>query len=295
MKIASILLVAIAATQSARADFSYTTTRKSGGQMPAAAGGGTTRHYLKGQKMMIDSEASATIIDFDAQTVTHLNKTQKTYTVQPFSTISQEIRQTDVDADVDVKETDQHRTINGYNASQVIMTMSMSSPQGGSSGMKMQVEMETWVSADVPGAQELRAFYQRNAAKFPWTAMAPGGNPAMQRSMTAAMKKMANLGGVPLLQIVKPHMAGAPAPSADQSAQMQQGMAQARARLEAMAAQGGPGADYAKQALARMGGGPAGSGSSGGFEMTMESGDFSKGPIPDSMFAIPAGYQNSAQ
>ena len=37
--------------------------------------------------------------------------------------------------------------------------------------------------------------------------------------------------------------------------------------------------------------------SSGGslFETTMESSDFSAGPIPDSVFAIPAGYQQSSR
>lgn len=116
----------------------------------------------------------------------------------------------------------------------------------------------------------------------------------MQKSMTAAMRKMASLGGVPVLEVIKTHMTGGPSMSGDQSAQMQQGMAQARARLEAMAAQGGPQADYAKQALARMGSMPS-PGSGGGFEMTMESSDFSSAPIPEAVFAIPAGFQNSGK
>jgi hypothetical protein len=65
-------------------------------------------------------------------------------------------------------------------------------------------------------------------------------------------------------------------------------MAQARAQMEAMAKQGGPQAAAAQQALARMGA-PSGSGSL--FEITTESGGFSTGSIPDSVFAIPAGFQ----
>ena len=72
---------------------------------------------------------------------------------------------------------------------------------------------------------------------------------------------------------------------------MQQGMAQARAQMEAIIKQGGPGAAAAQQALARMGGAASGGGSL--FEITMESGDFSTSRIPDSVFAIPAGYQKS--
>ena len=65
-------------------------------------------------------------------------------------------------------------------------------------------------------------------------------------------------------------------------------MAQMRAQMEAMAKQGGPQAAAAQQALARMG---AASGGGSLFEITMESSDFSTGSIPDSVFAIPAGFQ----
>jgi hypothetical protein len=75
-------------------------------------------------------------------------------------------------------------------------------------------------------------------------------------------------------------------------------MAQARARLEAMVAQGGPAAAYAKQALERMpGGAPSGSGaavsSSALIEVTMDSSGFSAASLPDSAFAIPPGYSKS--
>jgi hypothetical protein len=70
-------------------------------------------------------------------------------------------------------------------------------------------------------------------------------------------------------------------------------MAQARARLEAMIAQGGPGAAAAKMALDRMPGASAagGSGSGAMIEITSEQSDFSTASIPDSVFTIPAGYQ----
>jgi hypothetical protein len=67
---------------------------------------------------------------------------------------------------------------------------------------------------------------------------------------------------------------------------MQQGMAQ----LQAMAQQGGPQGDAAKQALARMG---ALSGSGALSETTIEASGFSTASIPDSVFAIPAGFQKT--
>ena len=106
----------------------------------------------------------------------------------------------------------------------------------------------------------------------------------MQKAMADVQRKMATGGGVTLLQTIRTKSAG----SGAQAAQMQAGMAQARAQMEAMVKQGGPQAAAAQQALARMG---AASGGGSLFEMTTESTGFSTSSIPDSLFAIPAGYQ----
>jgi len=287
MQIVRTLLLALVVEAAARADFSYTMTRKSSGAM-GAAGEQATKYFLKGQKMMTDSGSFAMVIDFDAQTFTAINKTQKTYTVTPFAQMGQGAVPGGADVQADFKETGQHKVINGFNASQALMTMQMEMAQA-QGGMKTQMEMEFWVSPDVPGASELRAFYQRNLGKFPWAAMAGGGNPSMQKAMAEMQRRMANMNGVPVLQIVRVKSPGGA--NSAQTQQMQQGMAQARARLEAMAAQGGPQGDAAKQALARMGGMSAGGGSM--FETTMEAGAFSTNAIPDGVFDVPAGFQKT--
>jgi hypothetical protein len=284
LKTATLLVVTLCATATAYADFSYTTTRKAQGSPAAAAAPSTTKYYFKGQKMMTDSGAAATLIDFDAQTITNINKTQKTWSVMKFSELGDVMKSADIDAKVDVKETGQTKMINGFNASEMVMTMEIDSPQMAQTGMKMQMEVDTWRSSDVPGAQELKAFYQKNGASFPWAAMGGGGGAGMQKAMADLQRKMAASPGVPLLQIVKMKSAGGA-----QAAQMQAGMAQARAQMEAMIKQGGPQAAAAQQALARMGGAASGGGSL--FETTMESSDFSTSSIPDSVFAIPAGFQ----
>jgi hypothetical protein len=113
---------------------------------------------------------------------------------------------------------------------------------------------------------------------------------------------MAEMNGIPVLQVMKMKSAGgaaggAGAPAMPQLTPDQQAkMKDAMARLQAMQAQGGPAAAAAQQAMARMGGLTAGAASPGAgsgslMEMTMESSDFSTGSIPDSTFAIPAGYQ----
>jgi hypothetical protein len=288
MKIAHVLILTLAAGLTARGDFSYTSTRKSAaGQTTANAGDQSTKHYLKGQKMKIDGGGRATVMDFDEQTLTSIDNNRKTYTVTKFGDLGQTLQRTDVEMKVDVKKTGETRSINGYHASEVVMTMDIDNPQGPAAGTKMQMEMHMWFSPDVPGAQELRAFHEKNRDRFPWAALGGGGNQSMQKAMADMQRKMAEMNGVAVLQVVRVKSGGNDA----QAAQMQQGMAQARARLEEMQKQGGPQAAAATQALARMGGTSSGSGAL--FEMTTESGNFSTDAIQDSVFAIPAGYQKS--
>ncbi|HUA86699.1 MAG TPA: DUF4412 domain-containing protein [Bryobacteraceae bacterium] len=280
MKRTSLIVLALAVAASARADFSYQSERKSGN----TAAPDTTKYSYKGQKMMVETSDSVILTDFDKQTITRLNRAQKTYSVMKFSEVGQATAGVG-DVQVDVKETGQKKMINGYNASQVMMTMGMDMTQRGQ-GMKMQMEMELWISPDVPGAAELRAFYERNGQKFPWRALAQGGNSSMAKAMSDLQRKMADLHGIPVEQIIRMKPGG----SAEQSEQMQQAMVQARARLEEMAKQGGQQGQMAQQALARMGAAPGGGAM---VQITMESSHFSTASIPDSAFAIPADYKEA--
>lgn len=275
----------LGACLTARADFSYSSTTKTSGGPMGTVQPHTTKHYLKGQKMKIDSGDTVIIMDFDAQTMTSINNARKTYSVTKFADVGQGMRDAGVETKIDVHETGQHKTINGFNCSEAVMTMEMESPQTRQQGMKMQMEMDLWLSPDVPGASELRTFYERNAAKMPWSAMSGGGRNA--QTMAEVQRKMASMHGVPVLEVMKMKPQG----GAMQSAQNDQAMAQARARLEEMKKQGGQQAAAAERALAMMGGG--GGGGMAVFETTVESSDFSAASIPDSVFGVPAGYQKT--
>ena len=287
MRATCVLFLILTAGLTARADFSYTQTTKSAGGMMAAAAPTVTKTYLKGQKMKIDSGDSIMIMDFDAQTMTHINTAQKTYTVSKFSDLGETVGKSGMDVNIDLKETGQRKTINGFNATEMVMTMEMDNPQARQQGMKMKMEMDIWVSPDVPGAGELRTFYQRNAGKFPWGAMMGGGrgNPSMQKAMADLRRKMAEVKGVPVLQVMKMGAAGNEA----QMAQMQKGMEQARAQLEEMKKQGKLPPQMEEQLKRMTAASPGGS----MFETTMESGNFSSSAIQDSVFAVPAGYQQT--
>src|SRR3954451_10420494 len=118
MKTGHLLTLTLACTLVARADFSYTQTRKSSTATPGAPGDSATKHYLKGQKMMLDSERTASIFDFDAQTLTVIDRQKKTYSVTPFSDLGKALPQTGMNASIDVKDTGQKKNINGFNASE---------------------------------------------------------------------------------------------------------------------------------------------------------------------------------
>jgi hypothetical protein len=288
MTASKLSILALAAAAAAHADFSYTTTTK-GPMMPGANMDQTTKHYLKGDKMMTDSGTFAIVIDFDAQTVTHIDKAKKSYAVSKVSDLaSGQGPEAKAEVSGDFKETGQHKTINGFNASQALMDMQVDMPQGQQPGMKLQMQMELWLSSEVPGYSEMEAFYKRNMSRFPWAAMVPNSNLSMRATMVEMQRKMAAMHGAPVLEIVHSKMGGAGAPSVTPQQQAQ--MDKARAQMEAMQKQGGPQAAAAAQALARMNA-MSGASGGGGMEITMESSGFSAAPIPDSVFAVPTGYQ----
>jgi hypothetical protein len=211
MKHAVVLtIILFATTLAARADFSYTTTTKTGGAMAAMAGGVNnppSKLYFKGQKMKMDNGDTATILDFDAQTITTVNNKAKTISVRNFNDLAGAVKQSDMSVKIDVKETGQQKTINGYNAKELIMTMDIDNPQMKQMG-KMQMEMDMWLSGDVPGVGELRSFYKKNLERMPWAALGGGGNPAMQSGIAEMQRKMAEMNGVQVRGVMKMKPAG---------------------------------------------------------------------------------------
>jgi len=304
MKFPVLAAIAAAAVAiPAHADFSYKVTRKMTGMMSQPPS--TSTYYYKDQKMKFEDGNNATILDFGARTITTINNAAKTITVRSFDDIAKQ-GASDVKAKIDVKETGQKKTVNGFSASELVLTMQVDMPAGRQGMGRMQMEMDMWLASDVPGAEEMYKFHERNAANFPWAAMSGGANPGMASAMAELQKKIASMHGVPVEEVIKinpaggagmPQMPAMPQMSGAQQAQM----AQARAQLEAMAAQGGPAAAAAQQALARMGGmqggmpGMAGGGGAGGamMQITMDSSDFSGASIPESAFAAPADYKKN--
>jgi hypothetical protein len=268
MKIVRFAILTIAAGLAAHADFSYVTVTKSPG------GETTSRHYIKGQKIVTDNGNTVTVMDLDAQTMTTIDKKRKTYSVTPFSALSAQPGAAGASVNADFKQTGQRQTINGFDAEEAVMTVAMDTSQMQRPGSKtpavqMQMEMHIWFASDVPGIEEIRAFYRKNADRMPWAALSQGNS-----NMAEVQRKMATMQGVPVRSVMKMGSA---------NPQQQAQMDQARAKIEEMKKQGGPQAAMADQILARMGGGSN--------DMVSDSSGFSSAPVPDSVFEIPANYR----
>jgi hypothetical protein len=144
MKAAYVLTLAMATSLTALADFSYTSTTKGTGMMAAA--NSSTKHYLKGQKMMIDSGNTAMIMDFGAETFTSIDNTSKTYTVTKFSELSQTMKDTGRMSKWMSARPARKKDINGFASREVIMTMETTMDAAGRGPQKMTMEMHMWIS-----------------------------------------------------------------------------------------------------------------------------------------------------
>jgi len=308
---ALLCTVALAATITAHADFGFSKTQKvTGGSMAAMAGNAANREsksYFKGQKAAEVASDSTILMDFAAQTITTINKVQKTYKVQKFGDVAAAAGGANADMSIDVKETGQTKTINGFNAKESLVTLDLDFAVGRGPAMKMSAEIEVWRSTDVPGSAEMRAFYEKNGGNFPWAAMmGAGGNQSIQRAITQVQKKLAESDGMVVEEVIRVKPAGGPGPQAAQMPQMPQltpeqqaKMEAARAQMEAMSKQGGAQAAAAQRAMADMGAmgrGPAAPASSSGagnalIEITIDNTGFSTEPVPDSEFVVPSDYK----
>src|ERR1019366_566553 len=178
----------------ANADFQYqSTSRMTGGSlmqiMRFVPGSGAIKEpqvstvAVQGNRMVRKSKRQAEIIDLDKRTITNVNFEKRTYSEMTFEQMKQmldsvsgqmakqpaDADKVNVDVDADIKDTGQTKTINGMDAHQVIVSMSMTAtdPQSGQTGT-MKMNSELWLSKDVPGAEEMREFYKRMAKDLDW-------------------------------------------------------------------------------------------------------------------------------
>jgi hypothetical protein len=311
------------------ADFKYDqTTRMTGGSMlrmmqmvgRSATDPQTSTISVKGDKMATRTKDSIFIVDLGAETTTTVNLKDQTYSVMTFAQTREQMEKAfgkggdkvDANVSVDGKSTGKTATVNGMPTSEWFMTMLVEGNSGGQKG-QMRMEMSNWISkSQVAGFDEVTAFQKKMVEKMGLATLSgpagPMAQPGMAKGMAEMAKKMAEMGGVPVITVMRM------IPTDPEQIK----------QMEAMQAQGegAPGRPSMGDALSgalggRLGGfgrkkkteeapaaAPAaqpaksaapveGSFSSAAsmMEMTTETNNFSAQSIDGSVFAVPAGFK----
>jgi hypothetical protein len=220
--------------------------------------------YVKGNKEARIGTMLSTIFDLDAGTVTTVDNTKRTYSVQTFDEMREQMERMqqrmnrgqngDLQFDVKAEKTGQTRTIDGETANETLVTMT--AKQANASG-QMVIKMDLWLVPVKSSMQEIVDFQRRLAEKF---AYALGSfSPMMGAAgsgMSAALKESFKQDGYPALTEMT--MSGVSSP-------------------------GGP--------MAMMGGGGNGDPNAPLMQMETATGSFATGSVDDAKFSVPAGYK----
>ncbi len=311
-------------------DFRYDqTARMTGGSMMrmmqmvggrAAAEPQLTTIAVKGNQMVTRGKDTMQLVDLAAETTTTVNMKDQTYTVMTFAQTKAMMEKMlakggvkDTNVTVDGKETGKTATVNGMNTSEWFMTMIVEGGNGGQKG-QMRMEMSNWISkAKVAGFDEVATFQKKMVEKMGLASMAgpmagPMAQPGMAKGMAEMGKKMAEMGGVPVVTVTRmiptdpeqikqmEAMQAQPAPAAGQPSM---GDALAGALGGRF---GGMGRKKKEDAAAPAAVAPAapakGAPVQGSFssaasmmEMTIETSGYSTQGVDPGLFAVPAGFK----
>jgi hypothetical protein len=214
------------------------------GRMMGMFGGKTMRdgivstNAVKGDRKVTMTDTSGRIVDLAEEKIYELDLKDKTYTVVTFAELRQQLKDAqerarreaekssaegggkekerepasqekspEVDVDFDLKETGQTRTIAGYDARQIVMTITVREKgkaledNGG-----LVVRSDLWLGPEIPAMKELAEFELRY-----WKAIAPetAGVSAEQLAAVMAMYPMVKQ-GIDRLNREKVNLKGAP-------------------------------------------------------------------------------------
>jgi hypothetical protein len=244
-RILSIVAVTIVAAGTSRADFKYTQQSKvTGGTLAGVSK--SLGVFSKSARQITEPQVSTTmvhgnrlrmehtagtveIIDLDGRRFIHLDTTKKTYWIQTFDQLKQQISQ----AQQTVKQEQTKAVAKHDDAQSVTMVPKFDMQSTGATHpvldipakeMKMRVDLlfqstdpkteadleksnaSTWMISDswygtVPGYEELRDFYMKMAKELDWLPGSMGmGNPQMGQAMDEFKKHAIKMDGMPLLQ-----------------------------------------------------------------------------------------------
>ena len=237
--------------------------RMGGGSLKTAFQDQNYTIYIKGPKMARLGGPFSTIYDLDAGTITTINNEKRTYAVQTFDELRQQMEKMqermnrgkapDLEFDVKAENMSQKREINGQTATETVITMTAKSS---SAAGQMVVKVHAWLAPPDAGMHEAEDYSRRLAEKFQYAFSS--FSPALGGAGTginAAMKEAMKQNGYPIVTDVE--VSGVSSPMAGM-------MGRDENNSDANA--------------------PA-------IQMETQTSNFATGAVDDSKFSVPAGYK----
>ncbi len=199
--------------------------------------------YLKDNRMARVSADSIEIIDLDKEAITRIDTVKRTYTVETFQEMREQMlkaqqeaekhqaehpapapkanpdaNQVQMSYDVHVRQTGAAKNVSGLAAKEAIMTMMMNATDKKSQQTgTMAITNDMWMVPEIPGYSAVRDFYMRMATKMGKMYSGSGGsggsgmdmsrmfaaNPGAGQAMSDMAKEMEKLKGVPVMQVMR--------------------------------------------------------------------------------------------
>jgi hypothetical protein len=199
----------------------------------AGASNTVSTTYVAGHRMRTDNKDVSSIIDVDAGRFTTLNHKPKTYSTMTFEEMAaamksaqeemkaerakdarkaEDQKPSDIEwqTDVSAERTGQHQRIAGYDAQQLLVTVTVTAREKGKPSPAnpgaLVALMDIWTSSDAPNAAAMeefnRAYAQRMNTEFSsqmkGLEAAFNSDPRMKTALEATAKEMAKVKGVAL-------------------------------------------------------------------------------------------------
>jgi hypothetical protein len=189
---------------------------------------------VKGNRKATSDGESGQIIDLAEEKIYDLDIRNKTYTVTTFAELRRQMEEartkaaaqaardsnqppagsaeSQVEVDFDLKESGQKRVINGFDAREVVMTISVrekGKPIERSGGLVLT--STTWLTSPIDGMAEVAAFDRRYAEKLSSSLMLDARQMAMVLAMYPMMREAmakfeaenVNMNGTPVMTVVR--------------------------------------------------------------------------------------------
>lgn len=213
----------------------------------------TTASVMIHQNRMVRTGPFSTeIIDLDQQTITHIDLQKRQYYTTTFAQMreamqraAEEMKQkqkeqpqqqqaengnpsANVSFNAKVHETGATKQVDGQNAKEAILTLSMDATSTTDANQKgsLAITSDMWLIPDAPGYEEVKSFNMRMAKELAMdtemNSMAAllNAQPGAGQAMADMKKEMTKMSGIPVLQVMRMGMTanGAPLPAPSQDA-----------------------------------------------------------------------------